>query len=180
MIMAMVTTPHRPYTRRIRDRVQRHLVALPSLKLPGSDPDAIDPDVLDPDVLDPDLAGPSGCRLTVHRRMCGAVVVVTVHGDLVGDGARELGGRLQRILTGGSLARLVVDLGRVGQLSDAGVRALVRARDAGLAGGIPVRVVTPAGAAGAVLDRCDVHIPTAPDVDAACAEVFPSSGVSGG
>jgi anti-anti-sigma regulatory factor len=161
----MIATPHRPYTRRIRDRVQRHLVALPSLKLPGFDPDAV---------------GPGGCRLTVHRRMCGAVVAVTVDGDLDRDGARELDGRLQLILAAGSLARLVVDLSRVGLLSDEGVHALVRARDAGLAGGIPVRVVTGNGAAGAVLDLCDVHIPTAPDVDTACAEVFPTGDVSGG
>jgi anti-anti-sigma regulatory factor len=159
----MIATPHRLDPRRLRDRVQRHLVALPSLLLPGPEPTT----------PEPPAPAPAGLRLTVHRRMCGAVVVVTVSGDLDADGARELGGRLGRILAGGSLTRLVVDLGRAGALSEAGVGALVEARDAGLDAGVPVRVVTRDDT---TLDGCDVRIPTAPSVDAACAEAFPAGG----
>jgi anti-anti-sigma factor len=115
-----------------------------------------------------------GYRLSVSRRTCEAVVVLTVDGDVDTDGSRELDHKLQRILAAGNLCRLVIDLRRVGLLSDAGIRALLRAQDTGRATGIPLRVVTGDGAAGAVLDMFDARsrIPTTSDVDTACVGVF--------
>lgn len=162
------TPPHWLSTRKIYDRVQRHLVALPTIRMPLNPLSVADP------AADLESIGMGGCRLSVSRRMCEAVVVVTVDGDVDADGSRELDRKLQGILAAANLSRLVIDLSRVSFLSDAGVRALMRAQHAGRAAGIPLRVVTADGAAGAVLDMCDFRsrIPTAPDVDTACAEVF--------
>jgi anti-anti-sigma factor len=162
----------RPATRRLYDTVQRHLVGLPTIRLPLTPLGATDTDAALESI------GMGGCRLSVSRRMCEAVVVVTVDGDVTAEGSRELDHKLQRILAAGNLSRLVIDLSRVGFLSDAGVRTLIRAHNTGRLLRIPLRVVTGDGAAGAVLDMCDFRsrIPTSPDVDTACTEIFKPGG----
>jgi anti-anti-sigma factor len=127
----------------------------------------------------PVATGAAQCTLSVSRRACEVVVVVTVHGQLDIDGSATLDHRLQQILAAGDLSRLVVDLSRVSGLDDYGVRALLRAGDAARTSGTQLRVVIGDGAAWESLDERGVRplLPTAPDVDSACAEVFAPTGV---
>jgi anti-anti-sigma factor len=151
------------------DTVQRRLVSLPAIRMPAW----LEDSPAHPRV-DPAATGAGVCGLSVSRRACEAVVVVTVRGRMDIDGAASVDHRLQQILAVGNLGCLVVDLSRVTHLDDYGVRTLLRAGDAARTTGTPLRVVTGDGAALEGLDQRGVRplLPTAPDVDSACSEVF--------
>jgi anti-anti-sigma factor len=102
------------------------------------------------------------------------VVVVAVHGGLDIDGSAAVDHRLQQTLAAGKLSCLVIDLTRVSDLDEYGVRTLLRAVDAARTTGIQLRVVTGDGAALRGLDEHGVRplLPTAPSVDSACSEAF--------
>jgi anti-anti-sigma factor len=145
------------------------LVSLPAIRMPAWLEDA-PPAPSD----DPAANGAGACTLSVSRRACEAVVVVRVHGAMDIDGSAAVDHRLQRILAAGNLSRLVIDLSQVSHLDDYGVRALLRAGDAARTTGTQLRVVTGGGAVLEGLDERGMRplLPTAPDVDSACSEVF--------
>lgn len=157
---------------KLYDTVQRRLVSLPAIRMPGR----LDEAPAHPTV-DTATTAADHCRLSLSRRACEAVVVVRVHGRMDVDGSATVDHRLQRILAEGNLTRLVVDLSDVGHLDDYGVRALLRAGDAARTTGTQLRIVTGSGAALRALDERGVRplLPIAPDVDGACSEVFASA-----
>jgi len=158
---------------RLYDTVHRRLVSLPAIRMPAWLDDA--PGHPSPDTsAEPPATGAGDCAMSVSRRACEAVVVVTVHGRMDIDGCAAVDHRLQSILAAGNLSRLVLDLSRLRHLDDFGVRAVLRAADAARATGIGLRIVTGDGAARQALDEraALTLLPTAPDVDTACAVVL--------
>lgn len=166
-------------TGRLYDSVQRRLVSLPAIRMPAWFEDAQEyPSPAPAESAGGTETGGGACVVSVARRACEAVVVVTVRGRMDIDGSATVDHRVQRILADGNLSRLVVDLSQVSHLDDYGVRTLLRAADAARTAGIGLRMVTGHGPALEGLDERGLgpSLPTAPDVDSACSEVFaPSS-----
>jgi anti-anti-sigma factor len=119
------------------------------------------------------------CSITFSRRMCGAVLVVTVVGTIDVTNAPRFDDRLQEILRAGNLYGLVIDLSRVELLRAAGLQCLVRAQDTGDKRGIQIRLVLGEGVAKRVIEvRGNRGLPrTSPLVDDACQ--FGSEGLAG-
>lgn len=113
----------------------------------------------------PEIYAPGGFSVTLSRRMCGAVLVVTVSGSVDQLNAPTLDDRLQGLLELGNLRRLVIDLSRVDSFSAAGPRCLVRAGESGKERGIQVRVVSGDDVVRRAIDACD-HLDLPPAISA--------------
>lgn len=159
-------------TGRLYDTVHRRLVSLPAIRMPAWLEES--PAHACPEPSASPVSGTAGCTVSVSRRACEAVAVVTVRGRMDIDGSATVDQRLQRILADGNLHRLVVDLNQVSHLDDHGVRTLLRTAAAARTTGTGLSVVPGHGAAAECLDERGVLplLPTAPDVDTACSGVF--------
>jgi anti-anti-sigma factor len=113
-------------------------------------------------------------RISVSRRMCEAVVVISVAGRLDISQVGHLDHKIQRVLATGNLHRLVIDLSKVTFICRGALSTLGRAQDIAFRKGIELRFVTGGGPASALVQNREAAqtftIDT--DVDTACGAIF--------
>jgi len=113
--------------------------------------------------------------VAVHRRMCGAVLVMAVTGTVGVAAAPEFEDRLRRRVRSGRFRRLVIDLSGVGFISAEALSALVRVVEAAACLDRQVRIVPGGGASGRLTSAvgATLDLPLEVTLEQAC-ELWPA------